>query len=559
MSYRATMTAEKTDIDALLLDAIRLHSAGAVGRAEELYRAVLKQQRNHPDALHMLGVIAFQRGDAQAGIRMVERSLAVRPDFADAQNNLAGMYLHTGKTDKAQALAEHAIMNQPDFPAAYRTRATAQLRQRDFEGAAESFARMSAIDPENTSYFNEWAVALLNLGRYPEAEAMFARVLEINPGNADARCYMAQAIKRQGRFDEALAHLNDLLASVPAYVPALVHAGDALQALDDIDAAIARFREAIRIQPNHAEAHFNLGVSLLTLGRYDEGWAEYSWRFRMEAYAAFKPPADAPMWNGEPLDGKSILIFAEQGLGDTIQFARYAGLLKAQGATVHAQCAAGITELIGSIEGITDMYTFAQAAPEVDYQISMMELPRVFKTDAGSVPSPGGYLRSRRDNIRIDERPAVGLVWQGNTEHTNDAYRSVPLALFERIATRDDIQCYSLQVGDAAGQIATLGWQEKIHDLSPQLKSFSDTADAVSKLDLVISVDTSVAHLAGALGVPVWVLLAHLSDWRWGRSSNDSCWYSSMRLFRQNRLGEWQDVFNRLEQTLDSRIWDITR
>lgn len=559
MSYRATMTAEKTDIDALLLDAIRLHSTGAVGRAEELYRAVLKQQRNHPDALHMLGVIAFQRGDAQAGIRMVERSLAVRPDFADALNNLAGMYLHTGNVEKAQALAERAIAIQPEFSAAYRTRATAQLRQRDFEGAVESFARLSAMNPENTSFLEEWAVALLNLGRYPEAEAMFVRVLEINPGNVDARCYMAQAIKRQGRFDEALTHLNDILAGDPAYVPALVHAGDALQALDDIDAAIARFREAIRIQPDHAEAHFNLGVSLLTLGRYEEGWTEYSWRFRMEAYAAFKLPADAPLWDGEPLDGKSILIFAEQGLGDTIQFARYAGMLKAEGATVHAQCAAGIAELIGSIEGITDMYTFEQAAPEVDFQISMMELPRVFKTDAGSVPNSGGYLRPRRDNILIDDRPAVGLVWQGNTEHTNDAYRSVPLALFERIAVRDDIRCYSLQVGDAAGQIAALGWQDNIRDLSPQLKSFSDTADAVSKMDMVISVDTSVAHLTGALGVPVWVLLAHLSDWRWGRSSEDSCWYASMRLFRQNRLGDWQDVFKSLEQALDSYTWDSSR
>ncbi|MEX0692930.1 MAG: tetratricopeptide repeat protein [Rhodospirillales bacterium] len=537
-------------IETLLSEAVGLHSAGRIGLAEQIYQSILKLQRHHPVALHMLGVLSYQRGNHDKGIRFIRRALTVRPDFPDAINSLAGIYLHAGDAEQALSLLTETLALHEDFMAGLETQVRAQIRLRDYEAAAATYQRMDALKPGNQAILKDWAATLLTLGRYGEAEAMFGRALELNASDKDVRCYLAQAIKSHGRFAEALSILDDILSEHPEYVPALVHAGDAVQALGQPSDAIEHFRKAIALQPDHAEAHFNLGVSLLTVGEYREGWKEYAWRFRMSAYAAFKPPADAPLWEGEPLAGRSILIFAEQGLGDTIQFARYATLLKEQGATVHCQCSQSVAGLMATIDGISEVYTLTQVVPRVDFQISMMELPRLFDTDDETVPCRDGYVRASQNTFRPQRRPAVGLVWQGNVEHKNDAFRSAPLAGFDRLLSREDVAFYSLQYGQGVEQVAALGWQQRLVDISPQLAGFTNTADVVSGLDLVITVDTSMAHLAGALGVPVWVLASTTADWRWGRDTETTCWYSSMRLFRQRRLGVWDDVFAGLEKAL---------
>ena len=544
-------------IKVLLSEAVVLHSAGAIGRAEPMYKTILQLQRHHPEALHLLGMLSYQRGDQEKGIRYIKRALVVRPDFPDALNNLAGIHLHAGDAKQALSLLQKALVLHEDYMAGLQTLARVHIRLRDYEGAASAYQRMDALDPGNQSVLKDWAATLLTLGHYGEAEGMFGRVLEQDPANKDARCFLAQTIKAQGRFAEALIILDDILSDNPEYVPALVHAGDAMQVIGETSAAIERFRKAVALQPDHAEAHFNLGVSLLTIGDYREGWKEYAWRFRMSAYAGFKPPANAPLWAGEPLAGKTILMFAEQGLGDTIQFARYATLLIERGAEVHCQCSQSVADLMATIDGVSAVYSLTQAAPRVDYQVSMMELPRLFDTDAETVPAKGGYIHPPKGSFRTDTRPSIGLVWQGNVEHKNDAYRSIPLARFENIVNMDAVAVYSLQVGAGAAQISTLGWQDRIHDLSPQLSNFADTAEIMSKLDLVISVDTSPAHLAGSLGVPVWVLLPTIADWRWGREGEASCWYRSMRLFRQRRLGMWDDVFAELEGALAGFTADL--
>ncbi len=544
------MNEQKPNIDALMSEAFALHAKGAIGRAEEIYRAILKQQRNHPMALHMLGVMHFQRGDTELGIRFVQRALTVQPDFPDALTSLAGFHLHSGDPGEAMAVVQRALSAHGDFMAGLQTLAKAQLRLKDYSGVLATFKRLDALSPDHPGTLADWAATLLRLGRFAEAEQKYAALILLEPKNRDVRCFHAQTLKGLGRFDEALKELDEILSEYPDYLPALVHAGDALQALGDTPGAIARFRMAISIQPDHAEAHFNLGVSLLTMGNYHEGWSEYAWRFRMEAYANFMPPAAAPIWAGEPLDGKSILIFAEQGLGDTLQFARYATPLMQRGATVSCQCSSQVLEIVASIDGVDEMYAFDHVVPKVDYQISMMELPRVFNTDRETVPGQAGYLHAPKNIFPMPRKPAVGIVWQGNTAHKNDAYRSLPLACFDGVLGMGEGDFYSLQVGEATAQITALGWQDRLEDLSPRLQSFSDTADVISKLDLVITVDTSVAHLAGGLGVPVWVLLPTIADWRWGREATTSCWYRSMRLFRQRRLGHWDSVFGDVEVAL---------
>jgi tetratricopeptide (TPR) repeat protein len=544
------MNEQGPDIAAGMNEALALHAKGALDEAEKLYRAILKRQRNHADAQHMMGVLNFQRGDAPMAMRYFQRAVAARPDFPDALNNLAGLHLHLGKPKEALAVVQRALSAHGEFIPGLLTCARAQHHLGDSAAAIATFERLDALNPEDKGYEYNWAESLMTLGRYAEAESRYAAFLRFDPDNLDARCLHAQSLKAQGRFTEALAELDEILSANPDFIPALVQSGDALQALGDTTAAIERFRKAISIQPDHAEAHFNLGVSLLTFGAFHEGWREYAWRFRMDAYAGFMPPASAPLWTGEPLEGKSILMFAEQGLGDTLQFARYATMLSDRGAVVSCQCSASVADIIATIDGVADIYTFEHVPPIVDYQISMMELPRLFDTTADTVPAQVGYLRSPKDTFRVAKRPSIGIVWQGNPAHKNDAYRSLPLARFEAVLGMKAGSFYSLQVGDGVRQIAALGWQDRIEDMSSHLVTFADTADIMSKLDLVISVDTSVAHLAGGLGVPVWVLLPTIADWRWGREGEETCWYRSMRLFRQQRLGEWDTVFAELEQAL---------
>ncbi len=545
------MTDRDSDIAALMEKGRALHAEGKIGQAELAYKEILKIRRNDPDALHLIGVVSCQRGDMIQGIRMIHRALHNQPEFPEAYGSLAAIYLNTGDTEEALEMARTADEQGGAGFAVLDAMSRAQISLGKQEESLEVFARMDAIRPDDPDVLSSWGGVLFNLGRFAEAEEKYARVTAIDPGNIEARCFQAQALKSQGRFQDALDMLEEILASNPGYVPAKIHAGDSMQALGRGDEAIEQFRNAIAVEPEHAEAHFNLGVALLTNEQYSEGWREYSWRFRTDAYARFRPPLPVPLWEGEPLDGKSILIFAEQGMGDTIQFARYAVPLKQRGAEVHCRCAAVVADLIATISGISGVHRMdGSPVPICDFQISMMDLPRIFNTDRETIPAKDGYVSAPKDTFRPNEGFGVGLVWQGNRAHKNDAFRSIPLSCLEDVIAIDGINFYSLQVGEEAQQIVDLGWVDQIEDLAPGIRDFSDSADILSKLDLLITIDSAPAHLAGALGTPVWTLLPTIADWRWGRHGQTTCWYNSMRLFRQVSLGEWGSVVDEIADAL---------
>lgn len=552
------MSEQEAEIETLMHEATALYGAGRIGMAENAYKAVLKKQRNHPGALHLLGVITCQRGDKERGMRMIERALRVKSPFPDAYNSLATICLNTGDPERAIEMTGRALDQDAANVAALKIRARAQTRLKDIEGAVATYAEIDRIRPDDPVVVANWAQALLSLERFEDAAQLFARAMDLDPTNREAWCYRAQALKGTGRFGDALAMLEALLAEYPDYVPAMIHAGDALQTLGRHDAAIRMFRDAVAAKPDHAEAHFNLGVALLSQGAFHEGWQEYAWRFRMDAYADFRPPIPAPVWTGEPLAEKRILIFAEQGMGDTIQFVRYAGPLAAQGAEVHCLCAEAVAGIVATVDGIAAVHGYGGKVPRFDYQISMMELPHVFDTTPETVPGKDGYIRATKDVFRPGPGFNVGLVWQGNRAHKNDTYRSIPLERFGDLLSVAGATFYGLQLDDDAKRIGELGWDQRIADLSSGISSFADTADIVSKLDLVISVDTSVAHLAGALGTPVWVLLPTVADWRWGRHTDSTCWYNAMRLFRQTSLGEWAPVLSDIKTALVERAGSRT-
>ncbi len=544
------MNEQEAEIETLMHEATALYGAGRIGMAENAYKAILKKRRNHPGALHLLGVITCQRGDRERGVRMIERALRLQTPFPDAYNSLATIYLNTGDPERALEMTGHALDQDPANVAALKIRAQVQMRLKDIEGAVVTYAEIDDVRPDDPAVVANWAQALLSLERFEDAAHLFARATDLDPANREAWCYRAQALKGTGRFADALSMLEDLVAENPDYVPAMIHAGDALQALGRHDEAVGMFRRAVAAKPDHAEAHFNLGVALLSQGAFHEGWQEYAWRFRMDAYAGFRPPIPAPAWTGEPLAGKRILIFAEQGMGDTIQFVRYATPLAAQGAEVHCLCAEAVAGIVATVDGIAVVHGYGGKVPRFDYQISLMELPHVFDTTPETVPGRAGYLRSPKDVFRPGPGFNVGLVWQGNHAHKNDAYRSIPLERFDDLLSAAGATFYSLQLADDAKRIDELGWDGRIADLSSGISSFADTADIVAKLDLVISVDTSVAHLAGALGKPVWVLLPTIADWRWGLRSETTCWYETMRLFRQTTLGDWAPVLRDVDAAL---------
>lgn len=548
------MSEQDADIETLMREAGESHGAGKIGMAENAYKAVLRKQRNHAGAMHLLGVITCQRGNVETGIRMIERALRVQPSFPEALTSLSVVYLDVGDAAKSLEMAEAALAQDDAHVAALYAKARALIRLKASRGVADTLARIDGLKPDDPWVIRNWASALLALEEFAEAERIFSRQLECDPDNRDAWCSRARAIKGQGRFVEALDMLNDLLAAHPDYVPAMIHAGDALQSLGRYDEAITLFRRAVETQPDHAEAHFNLGVELLSRGEFHDGWREYAWRFRMEAYAGFRPPIPAPIWTGEPLAGKRILLYAEQGLGDTIQFARYAAPLAATGAEVHCICSNLLAELIATIDGVADVHGFGGSVPSFDYQISMMELPHVFDTTPATVPGKIGYIRPPVRSFDPNAGFNVGLVWQGNRAHKNDAYRSIPLERLNDLLDCRGVRFVSLQYGEDAAAIRTLGWQDRMLDMAPRIKGFVDTADIVAGLDLVITVDTSVAHLAGALGTPVWVMLPTIADWRWGREGSTTCWYDSMRLFRQHTLGDWAPVITSVLDKLTALV-----
>ena len=323
------------------------------------------------------------------------------------------------------------------------------------------------------------------------------------------------------------------------------------------DEAIALYEERLPLRPSLG-AHGHYAVALLTAGRLSEGWSQYEYRWTQDPLLSLRPPFRKPVWSGQDLHGRTVLLRSEQGVGDVIQFIRYAPMLKALGANVVLQLRKGIGELAQGFRGIDAIIERDAPYPAFDFCIHLMSLPRVFGTDLDTIPASVPYIdvdpeRVERMRARLgsDDALKVGLVWAGDPAHLRDRQRSVSLARLAPLATIPGLRFVSLQKGPAADQIGAARDRIELLDLGPELRDFADTAAAISLLDLVVCVDTSVAHLAGALGKPVWVLLPTPADWRWMEKREDSPWYPTMRLFRQRSPGAWPEVFERLKSSLE--------
>jgi tetratricopeptide (TPR) repeat protein len=352
----------------------------------------------------------------------------------------------------------------------------------------------------------------------------------------------AIALYAQGRYRDSLSCFRSLEAALPDHPKLLSNLGQVYRDAGDLGQAEQYFRRLCELQPEDAAAHFNLAITLLRAGRLREGFAEYEWRWQVAQFAPQRREFSCALWRGEPLEGRRILLWGEQGAGDTIQFVRYASMVRAAGGEVILEVLPHLERLMSWLEGEYRVVNALSTGVEFDLHCPLMSLPQRFGTELESIPTPAAFAIPRATRTKWAERfrtgkKNIGLVWATNPGYLNNAARSIPAEYFLPLTGLSGIQCWGLQVGAAAADTP-----EGVTSLGQELIDFGDTAAAISELDLVITVDTAVAHLAGSLGKPARLLLSSASDWRWMMDRGDSPWYPTMTILRQKTSGEWGEV-----------------
>jgi tetratricopeptide (TPR) repeat protein len=511
----------------LFSTAVKYHQAGQWAEAEAGYRRVLDAQPNHPDALHLLGIIAHQmRRDHNLALELIDKALALKPS-ADAVNNRGNALQELKRYEEALASYDEAVSLKPDFAQA----------------------------------FNNRGVALQELRRLDEALSSYDKALALRPDYAEAYNKRGYALHDLNRLDEALASYDKALALKPDLAEAFNNQGVTLQQQNRIDEALASYREALRLGPNFAQAHSNLGYALLLAGRFEEGWKEHEWRWKTEHMSGDARDFPVPLWRGEAIGDRVILLYAEQGFGDTLQFCRYAPLIAAGARTV-LEVQAPLVRLLSRLPGLTAVVARGDRLPPFDLHCPLLNLPRAFGTTLDTIPAATPYLaadpaRAADWRRRLDGLGGlrVGLVWAGGArmkwQHLAvDRRRSIALDTLASLGEAPGVSFISLQKGGPAAQAANPLHGMALHDFTADLHDFDDTAALIDGLDLVISVDTAVAHLAGALGKPVWLLNRFDSCWRWLRNRDDSPWYPLLRQFRQPSPGDWNSVIRSTRDAL---------
>ena len=487
-----------------------------------------------------------------------DRAIEIEPDYAQAHFNRGNALQDLERGEEALASYDRAIAIKPDYAQAYSNRGLALQDLKRLEEALASYDRAIEIEPDFAKVHFKRGDALQELKRVEEALASYGRAIAIEPDYAQAYLNRGNALRNLKRVEEALASYDRAIAIKPDYAEAYNNRGNALQDLKRVEEALASYDRAIEIEPDYGGAYWNKSLVLLLAGEFAQGWDLYEWRWKYEGAQLKKPNFSQPVWLGtENISGKTILLHAEQGLGDTIQFCRYAKLVKTLGARVILEVPKALLGLLSELEGVDELIEEGKALPAFDCHCPLLSLPLAFKTDLTNIPSPRPYLAASSQKtaewaqrLGAKSKPRVGLVWSGSTGHKNDHNRSLALQQLlphlpdccEYVSLQKEVREVDLQVLEGSG----IGHYER------ELKDFADTAALCQLMDLVISVDTSVAHLAGAIGKTTWVLLPYAPDWRWLLDRDDSPWYESVKLYRQDAGREWVSVLQAIEGDLKS-------
>ena len=587
-------------IQAKLRQGLALHQQGRFNEAEHFYKDVLSHAPAHFDALHLLGVVALQTGRTQSGVDLIAKAVALNPNSAGAHNNLGNGLKDLRRFGDALASFDKVIALKPDYAEAHNNRGIVLRDLQRFADALASYDKAVALKQDYAEAYNNRGIVLKDLERIADALASFDTAIALKPDYAEAynnRGNMLKDLKRlpdaladfntairlkpdyagayynRGivlhdlkRLDEAVANFDRAIALRPDYAEAHNNRGRALQDLKRLDDAIASFDKTIALTPEYAEAYTNQSLCFLQMGRFEQGWRLYEWRKKLEEPFGNRL-FSAPLWLGqEDLADKILFVHWEQGFGDTIQFCRYGKLLKARGVKkVVLSVQEPLYQLLKQLSPDVEIINHDEVPAAFDRHCPLMSLPLALGTTLQTIPSEPRYIfadeRLRTAwNARLPPRakPRIGIVWRGGAKHRNDHNRSIDLpALAPLFSAEADWISLQKELGD--GDAPLLKELRHIVPCGEELKDFSDTAAVIDLLDLVITVDTSVAHLAGAMGRQVWILLPYNSDWRWLLDRDDTPWYPTARLFRQDGTRSWDNVIVRVRDALQdfvqSRAW----
>jgi tetratricopeptide (TPR) repeat protein len=575
--------------------AVSDYKAGKLAEAEQQCEQIVAANPDFYDALYVLAVVQLHLGKADAALAKFDRVLTLKPGHAMAHYNRGSALQDLKRYEEAVASYDRAIDLRPDYVAAYSNRGIALQKLKRFKEALASFDRALALRPDfsvvhynrgNTlqklkrseealasfdrainlrpdfarAHFSR-ANALQELNRYEEALASFDRAIDLRPTFAMAHSDRGTNLHALKRYEEAVASYDRAIALYPGYAVAHYNRGLSLHELRRCEEAVASYEHAVDLQPNLAQAHLNQSLSRLLIADFSRGWQEYEWRMDVKSPGNSKRSFVRPQWQGrENISGKTILIHSEQGFGDTIQFCRYIPLVAERGARVILEVPTPLLELMKTVTGVSQIVLRGDPLPEFDIQCPLLSLPLAFGTRLETIPSAVPYLSASSESVTNwdaqlgpKHRPRIGLAWAGEVTHPNDRNRSIPLSAL--LSFLDiDATFVSLQKDIRPNDAAVLQTRSDLHHFGDELKNFADTAALISDLDLVISIDSSVAHLAGALAKPVWVLLTFVPDWRWLLNRDDSPWYPTARLFRQDETHAWDNVIPRIHAALSEFV-----
>lgn len=523
------------------------HRAGRVAEAAELYRLALAGDPRQADAWHQLGIIALTSGKGAEAADAIAKAVALRPAEANYHANLGIAFSLLGRPEDAAASFRRALALQPALAHIHSALGDVLCALGRTDEATACYRRSIELQPNAAGPHNNLGNAFLAKGRLEDAAECYHRATQLDPNLVQAQCNLGDAWTKLGRFDAAQECLQRLTARWPDFPGGHVNLGIVFWRKGEFAQARVCFERAIQCDPQHADAHLSLGLLHLLLGNFREGWREYEWRFRSTALT--RPPRQftAPRWDGTPAPGRTIVVHADQGFGDTIHFLRYLPLVRERsgGARVILECQPELVRLIAQSGG-AGVEVVAQA-DHADFHVPLLSLPLALDLPE-PLPMAQPYLsaptNAQFEPVRASTGLRVGIAWAGSPMHRDDRWRTIPFERLRPLLGVPGAQFYSLQLTPPAPPDSGL------IDLTAHITDFADTAALVSELDLVITADSAVAHLAGTLGRPVWVLLPFVPDWRWGLGREDTPWYPAMRLFRQPRAGDWESVVQRVAAAL---------
>jgi tetratricopeptide (TPR) repeat protein len=579
---RRLLDSDPQHADALHLLGLIQAQMGQLDLAIETIGQAIRRDQQNPDYFFNLGSLLARRDRTDEALKSYDIALGLKPDFAAAWIALGNLLQRQQRFQEALLTYQHALTLDPQSAEAAEKSGKLLHGQGRLEEAAAAYGGLLAIDPNHyearnvlggllielgrfeeaaahfgkatevlpdaPAAFNNLGIALIRLKQFDRAQAALDRAIALSPHLSELYNTRGNALRAQNRLDEALADYDRAIALKPAYAEAHSNRGNCLDDLVRPDEALSSYRTALALDPDHGDAHWNLALNRLRTGALRMGFAEAEWRWKAPTLRLKRRNFQQPLWLGaEPIDGKVLLLHNEQGLGDAIQFCRYVPLLSPRGARVILEIDPPLKELLTGLAGVSHHLAKGETLPDFDFHCPLSSLPLVFETALDTIPSATPYLSvptgARDWSIWLGprDRRRIGLVWSGNPDHLNDHNRSIALASLAPLL-EVDTQFVSLQKNARASDHDTLRARSDILDAASLLNTFTDTAALIKQLDLVISVDTSVAHLAGALGKRVFILLPYAPDWRWLTDRADSPWYPTARLFRQTAERRWEPV-----------------